>query len=93
MGTQKNRRDGSFEHPKHVFQLMNKKIIAFYRLFLFCLTGPMSHYTLQVIIDVPLLQGWDVCLYVPVTIGTVPQGLSQPFTTNASNGNGKIIGS
>ena len=53
----------------------------------------MSHFTLQVIIDVPLLQGWDVCLYVPVTIGTVPQGLSQPSTTNASNGNGKIISS
>ena len=33
--------DGSFEHPKHMFQLMDKKIIAILRYF-FCLTGPMN---------------------------------------------------
>ena len=30
VGTQKNR-DGSFEHPKHMFKLMGKKIITILR--------------------------------------------------------------
>ena len=37
MGTQKN---GSFEHPKHMFKLMDKKS-QFYANY-FCLTGPMG---------------------------------------------------
>ena len=32
---------GSFEHPKHMFKLMDKKIIAIFPIFFFCLTGPM----------------------------------------------------
>ena len=44
VGTQKNRleaQDGSFEHPKQMFKLMDKEIIAILRNFFF-LTGPMS---------------------------------------------------
>ena len=32
MCTQKNRLDGSFEHPYHMFKLMGKTIIAILRL-------------------------------------------------------------
>ena len=32
--------DGSFEHPKHMFKLMSKKIITIYTK-IFCLTGPL----------------------------------------------------
>ena len=34
------RRDGSFEHPKHMLKLMDKKIITTLRIF--SLTGPMN---------------------------------------------------
>ena len=36
-----SRWDGSFEHPKHMFQLMDKKIIAIYANY-FSLTGPLA---------------------------------------------------
>ena len=40
VGTQKNRQgDSSFEHPKHMSGLMEKKIITFYAKI--CLTGPI----------------------------------------------------
>ena len=35
--------DGSFEHPKHTFKLMDKKIITILRKM--CLTGPMLFHT------------------------------------------------
>ena len=36
-----SRWDGSFEHPNHMFKLMEKKIFVFYA-FIFGLTGPMA---------------------------------------------------
>ena len=36
-----SRRDGSFEHPKRMFKLMGKKIIAVFAK-LFCLIGPLD---------------------------------------------------
>ena len=47
VGTQKNRLDEtvlcSFEHPKHMFKLMDKKIIAILRL-LFLLNWPYVYH-------------------------------------------------
>ena len=43
MGTQKNPlTDGSLEHPKHMFKLMDKKIIASLRYIFFFLSGPID---------------------------------------------------
>ena len=43
MGTQKNRlNDGSFEHPKHMLKLMDKKIYLQFYAQNFCLSKPMG---------------------------------------------------
>ena len=42
--------------------------------------------------DIPLLQGGDITVTIPITIGTVPQGYKQSSSaTAASNIVGKFI--
>ena len=68
MGTQKNRLNlGSFEHPKHMFKLIGKKIITILRFFLFAHLDPWTlirRFSLGAhAVFLVLLRGRSNCVY------------------------------
>lgn len=42
-------------------------------------------YFLKVLVDIPLLQGGDITVTIPITIGTVPQGYKQSSSATAAS--------